>query len=258
MSHAAPALRVRSAAAAGPWGTGPDRVEAWLVADVHERDDAAEPESVPGFVVSSFNPMVNAVAGACAEELSEAERAGTALLLATVLGDIVTADTASLRLAEGHHHNPLLFYQSIPNAILGHVARRYGLAGAVTCVAGFADVVGEALEVAEIALLSSDAEQVLLVYVEQASTPRTRALRGDLASADRAAVGDVDIAVGLLLEHGAGAELRIPEPRDPVHPGGLTNRSRLGTAAACALALYLDSVRPGAAVAWPEPAGGGG
>jgi hypothetical protein len=56
-----------------------------------------------------------------------------------------------------------MFFQAVPNAVAGHVALRWGLEGAVVCVGD----VGGGVEVARGLIEDGDADEVLVVWVEQ-------------------------------------------------------------------------------------------
>ncbi|MFD7732776.1 hypothetical protein ACFV6F_20595 [Kitasatospora phosalacinea] len=132
------------------------------------------PPPLPGFSASTFNPLVAAVAERCLTEGygEPGEPRRTALLLASAGGDRATAlaiDTA----AAGHRMPPLLFFQSNPNAVLGHIASRWQLTGPVVAIsppeaAAPGEVPPDALELAELMLADGDADHVLVIAAEQA------------------------------------------------------------------------------------------
>ncbi|WP_327031019.1 hypothetical protein OG989_16550 [Micromonospora sp. NBC_01740] len=132
---------------------------------------------LPGFVESRFSPLVHEAAQLCLGKpgASHADdwRESTAMLLVGTFGDAVTADTASTRLLAGLVHNPLLFYQSVPTSVLGHLAREYGITGEISCLSVDRDVCAPALAAAELILHDGDMRQVLVIGVELAATPRT-------------------------------------------------------------------------------------
>jgi hypothetical protein len=95
---------------------------------------------LPGFIVSSFNPLVAQVAERCLTRHYGPLTAGdpvrarrTALLLASSGWDLATAAELAKAVESGRRVQPLLFFQSNPNAILGHVAARWGLTGPMVC-----------------------------------------------------------------------------------------------------------------------------
>ncbi|MFE1321028.1 hypothetical protein [Kitasatospora phosalacinea] len=169
------------------------------------------PPPLPGFSASAFNPLVAAVADRClavhygepaepAEpgEPGEAGEPGapgeprrTGLLLASAGGDRATA-LAIETAAAGHRMPPLLFFQSNPNAVLGHVAARWGLTGPVVAIslpeaASPGEVPPDALELAALLLADGDADQVLVITAEQAEpTGRTTGEPGAAGGPDHA------------------------------------------------------------------------
>jgi hypothetical protein len=141
----------------------------WPETDADER-----PTPVAGFIESSFNPLVAEVAGRALERRPQplAEGCVTAVVLATTLGDV----TSALRVAEAvdgaRRVAPLLFFQSVPNAVAGHIAARWRLTGPVVCVGA----IGTALDVAADLIDDADADEALIVYVDvAASSGRDRA-----------------------------------------------------------------------------------
>ena len=127
---------------------------------------------VPGFILSSFQPLVAEVAGRCLRDRPPFEPAPcTGLLIASARGDTVTRAVVADALAEGRQVPPLLFYQSNPNAVAGHVAARWGLDGPVVCTAPLGDtaeaVLADALDCAALLIEDGDAEQVLFVAADQ-------------------------------------------------------------------------------------------
>jgi hypothetical protein len=133
--------------------------------------------ALPGFTASSFNPLVAEAAERCLRAHTgggtEAPRR-TALLLASRSGDRETARAIDAAAAADRRMPPLLFFQSNPNAVLGHIAARHRLIGPVVAVSPTsADFVGgevppDALELAELLLADGDADLVLVIAAEQA------------------------------------------------------------------------------------------
>lgn len=131
-----------------------------------------QPPQVPGFVVSAFNPLVAAVAERC---LGRRPVTGpdpsappvtappvTAVILVSALGDLTSAEHVATTLDAGGKVGPLLFFQSVPNAIAGHIASRWSLTGPVVCVAGL----DAALAIAELLIADGDTDEALIVRVE--------------------------------------------------------------------------------------------
>ena len=155
-----------------------------------ETDDDTFPQ-IAGFIVSSFNPLVAEVADRClrrrpgsppaaADESSgtDAPPNRTALLLASGGGDRATARAIAEAVAAGRRVPPLLFFQSNPNAVLGHIAARWRLAGPVVSISPLRDgapgVPAEALAEADLLLRDGDADQVLVIAAEQDDGPGGR------------------------------------------------------------------------------------
>ncbi|GAA1512878.1 hypothetical protein GCM10009827_029130 [Dactylosporangium maewongense] len=141
--------------------------------DVVAAADWPEPgdEELPklaGFVHSSFNPLVAATAGRCLQRRAEsAPPAVTAIVLVTSTGDAASAAHVAGAVDAGGRIGPLFFFQSVPNAVAGHVAAKWGLTGPVVCV----DSTDAGLDVARLLLADGDAGEVLVVLLEQATVP---------------------------------------------------------------------------------------
>ncbi|HEY3869854.1 MAG TPA: hypothetical protein VGM10_15930 [Actinocrinis sp.] len=148
-------------------------------------DDVAPP--IAGFIITSFVPMVAEVAERCLNRRPEPPPgARTAILLASTGGDRDTAQAIAEAVREGRRVPPLLFFQSNPNAVLGHVAGRRGLTGPVVCISPLketdAGVPAEALSAAGLLLWDGDADEVLVIAAEQGRAP------GEAGRADAALV----------------------------------------------------------------------
>ncbi len=129
---------------------------------------------LPGFVYSAFSPTVAALAERCltawgaTAPLPATTGAGTALILASVRGDLAIARAIADTVDSGRRMSPLLFFQSVANAVLGHVAARWGLGGPVVCVSPVADAATDALDLARSLLADGDADAALVLVVEPA------------------------------------------------------------------------------------------
>jgi 3-oxoacyl-(acyl-carrier-protein) synthase len=143
-----------------------------------------EPPALAGFVVSSFSPLVAEAAERCLRAyhgeppVEPARGARTALVIASPTGDVTSAVHVARCVDSGSRVGPLLFFQSVPNAVAGHVAARWGLAGPVVCVSPAGDPMDEGLDVAALLMDDGDAGEALVVAVEQGG-----AGTGDRASA---------------------------------------------------------------------------
>src|SRR5205814_1296847 len=127
-----------------------------------EEGAAEELPRVAGFVHSTFNPLVVAVAGRClARRPVPAPATVTGIVLVTAFGDVASATHVAAAVDAGARVGPLFFFQSVPNAVAGHIAARWQLAGPVVCVAGIAG----GLAVAGLLLADGDADEVLVVHI---------------------------------------------------------------------------------------------
>jgi 3-oxoacyl-(acyl-carrier-protein) synthase len=139
--------------------------------------DGGELPQVAGFVVSSFNPLVAEVARRCLvayfgePPADPAIADGVAVVLVSERGDTGTADALAEAVRTGRRVQPLLFFQSNPNAIVGHVTSRWGLGGPVVCVNTGADPLTEGLAVADLLIEDGDAVAALVVAADQGDEP---------------------------------------------------------------------------------------
>ena len=137
---------------------------------------ADELPAIAGFVISTFSPLVAEVADRCLRA-----RHGTApvdpvlgertgVVLASVRGDVTTARTATEAVRAGTRVPPLLFFQSNPNAVVGHVTARWGLGGPVVCTSPPRDTdpLTDGLAAAELLLADGDATEVLVIAADLA------------------------------------------------------------------------------------------
>ncbi|OZV81840.1 hypothetical protein CA850_10830 [Micromonospora echinospora] len=137
-----------------------------------EPGDSAPP-TVPGFVHSTFPPLVVAVADRClTRRHGDAPApppvgARTAVLLVSASGDRASAAHVHDTVAAGGRPGPLFFFQSVPNSVAGHVAARWGLGGPVVCLSPTADPRADGTAEADLLLHDGDADEALLVLIEQ-------------------------------------------------------------------------------------------
>jgi hypothetical protein len=164
--------------------------------------------AIPGFVLSTFNPMVAEVADRCLRarygQPPVPDRAGvTALVLASARGDVTTIETAARDAAAGHRVSPLLFFQSNPNAVLGWIAARWDLTGPVLSIAPTGgDLLAAARAEAELLIADGEATDVLLLAAE---------LDPDRAEAELFGPAR-EMSLVLPVPPPAPAELIVPEP----------------------------------------------
>jgi 3-oxoacyl-(acyl-carrier-protein) synthase len=137
-------------------------------------DDAlAGPPSLPGFIGSTFSPLVAVVADRCLQALygevaaEQGEKVGIVLVSRT--GDRAAAEQVRQAVADGKRVGPLHFFQSVPNSVAGYVAARWGLHGPVVCLSPSGDPRQAGFDQAALLIADGDADQVLVVLVEQAS-----------------------------------------------------------------------------------------
>lgn len=188
-----------------PAGTGPDG----------SPGEPVKLPKVPGFVESSFSPLIRAVVARCldGEPLGD-DGATTALVLATTFGDATTSDLGSRLLTSGQVANPLLFYQSVPTTILGVIARDFGITGPTMCFSARSDLRGEALDLVDVLLADEGVDQVLLVAADLGADARARRVAEELAARNvPLPLTTSDTAVAFLIRRGE-------TPRDQT-PSGL-------------------------------------
>ncbi len=140
-------------------------------ADWPESTQDTTAPSLPGFIGSSFSPLVAEVGTRClsrgygqapADPASTARP--TAIVLSSALGDRAGAVAVAHAGDAGPRVGPLLFFQSVPNAVAGLLASRWGLRGPVVCLSTPEPAVSLAAQLIE----DGDASQVLLIVAEQA------------------------------------------------------------------------------------------
>jgi 3-oxoacyl-(acyl-carrier-protein) synthase len=131
--------------------------------------DDRKPPALAGFVVSSFSPLCAETAERCLR-LRYGEPPAfrkTAVALVSVAGDHVTASAVAAAVDAGRPVAPLLFFQSVPNAVAGYVAARWGLTGPVVCISPVGDPQADGVAEAALLIDDGDADEVLLVLAEQ-------------------------------------------------------------------------------------------
>ncbi|MEV6798019.1 beta-ketoacyl synthase chain length factor [Micromonospora rifamycinica] len=128
------------------------------------------PPPLPGFVHSTFAPLVAAAAGRCLQRRPAPAPAGTrcAVVLVSAAGDRPSAAHVRSVVAAGGRVGPLFFFQSVPNSVAGQVAARWGLTGPVVCLSPTGDPRADATAEAELLLYDGDADEALLVLIDEA------------------------------------------------------------------------------------------
>jgi hypothetical protein len=133
-----------------------------------------EPPPVPGFVVSGFSPVVAELANRCLTDRHGSapapEEIGrrTGVVLVTASGDVANATHVATTVDSGQRVGPLLFFQSVPNSVIGHLATKWGLGGPVVCVGPPGSPREAGLAQARLLIEDEDADEVLVLLVEQA------------------------------------------------------------------------------------------
>ena len=128
---------------------------------------------VPGFVVSSFSPLAAHLAELCLVQYFGSPPADpvrgrqTAVVLASTTGDIATAVEVARAVDRGRPVSPLLFYQSNPNAVAGHIATRWGLEGPVTCTIPARRGLADAMDSAALLIEGAEAQAALVILANQ-------------------------------------------------------------------------------------------
>ncbi|MFJ8233172.1 beta-ketoacyl synthase chain length factor [Streptomyces sp. NPDC094448] len=130
------------------------------------------PPNLPGFTASPFGPLFAHVADRCLTAFHGTAPAppedgrDTGLVLVSRLGDMATETAVTGSVDRGTKASPLLFYQSVPSAVLGVVSARWGLGGPVICISPAGDPWAEGLELAGLLAEDGSARDVLVVLVE--------------------------------------------------------------------------------------------
>jgi hypothetical protein len=139
-----------------------------------ESDADREPPPLAGFVASSFSPLAAETARRCLERRpvpdADTGPVTTAVIMVSALGDLAGAVHVAEAVDSGGRLGPLLFFQAVPNAVAGHVAARWRLTGPVVCVGD----TRSGLDVAALLLEDGDADEALLIRVDQAATAAAR------------------------------------------------------------------------------------
>ncbi|HST49296.1 hypothetical protein [Jatrophihabitans sp.] len=207
---------MRHSHAVGPWGQSPD-LPGWLAAGDFGPDQPATPE-LPNLIGFAKSPFLNLTRHTMAECLAGwhpggDQPAALGIVLASVLGDLTSADQASRSVAAGEVPVPMLFYQSVPVSVLGRLSIEFPLSGPLICLSGGPELCESALECAESMLADDGLEAVLVGYTEAGQDRWRPAAARTLAELwGQPVVPDWDCAVSLLLEPGPPATAAPAEP----------------------------------------------
>ena len=133
-----------------------------------ETTGGEEVPALAGFIESSFSPLLAEVAGRALRQRDQPPASGTvtAIVMVTALGDVTSATRVAAAVDAGKRVLPLLFFQSVPNAVAGYLAARWHLTGPVVCVSG----TRTGLDVAALLIDDADADEALVVRVDLAVT----------------------------------------------------------------------------------------
>jgi beta-ketoacyl synthase-like protein len=132
-----------------------------------ETDDDGEVTPLAGFIESTFSPLIAQVAGRVLERRERPPPGRTtAIVIVTALGDVTSAVRVAAAVDRGERVFPLLFFQSVPNAIAGYLAARWHLTGPVVCVSA----TSAGLDLAALLIDDADADDALVVRVDLAAT----------------------------------------------------------------------------------------
>ena len=132
-----------------------------------ETDADVEVTPLAGFIESNFSPLVAEVAGRALRGRAQPHASGkvTAIVIVTALGDVTSAARVAAAVDAGRRVPPLLFFQSVPNAVAGYLAARWHLTGPVVCVSG----TSAGLDMAALLIDDADADEALVVSVDLAA-----------------------------------------------------------------------------------------
>ncbi len=161
-SVASPSLAALSAAAAAAGLT------VLASASWPETGTDGEVTALAGFIESNFSPLLAQVAERALRSHAQPQAPGkvTAIVMVTALGDVTSATRVAAAVDAGKRVSPLLFFQSVPNAVAGYLAARWHLTGPVVCVSG----TNTGLDVAALLIDDADADEALVVRVDLAVT----------------------------------------------------------------------------------------
>jgi Beta-ketoacyl synthase, N-terminal domain len=125
-------------------------------------DDEVPP--LAGFIESTFSPLLAEVAARALRRRPEPTVPGvvTAIVMVTALGDVTSATRVAAAVDAGQRVSPLLFFQSVPNAVAGYLAAHWDLTGPVVCVSGMSAGLG----IAALLVDDADADEALVIGID--------------------------------------------------------------------------------------------
>jgi 3-oxoacyl-(acyl-carrier-protein) synthase len=132
-----------------------------------------ETPRIPGYVLSSFSPLVAEAADRCLRHVYGTPPApldagrSTAVIVVSASGDLVSARHVARTVDSGNRVEPLFFFQCVPNSIAGHIAARWGLGGPVVCLCPTGHPLTDGLDQAALLIDDGDATAAVVVSVEQ-------------------------------------------------------------------------------------------
>jgi hypothetical protein len=117
-----------------------------------------------GFIESTFSPLLAEVAARALRRRPDPKPPGTvtAIVMVTALGDVTSAIRVAAAVDAGKRPSPLLFFQSVPNAVAGYLAARWDLTGPVVCVSGMSAGLG----IAALLIDDADADEALVIRID--------------------------------------------------------------------------------------------
>lgn len=126
------------------------------------QDRAVKP--LAGFIESDFSPLLAQAADRALQQHPVADQRdrATAIVMVTAYGDVTSATHVAQAVDLGRRASPLLFFQSVPNAVAGYLAARWRLTGPIVCVGG----VQAGLDIAAALIEDADADEALVVCVD--------------------------------------------------------------------------------------------
>jgi hypothetical protein len=151
----------------------PDGLSVLASARWPQEGQDTELPGIAGFILSSFSPLAAHVAEQClrgyfgSPPADPARAEATAIVLTSTSGDVGTATAIADALDSGRRVPPLLFYQSNPNAVVGYIAARWGLAGPVICTIVAGDALADAMGCAARLIEDGEATSALVITANQ-------------------------------------------------------------------------------------------